>query len=354
MSDPLPPPATEARARRAIAVWLLCCCAAIFVMVVIGGITRLTESGLSMVEWRPVDGFIPPMNQAEWLRVFEMYRQTPEYLQINRGMSLDEFKNIFWWEFIHRVWGRLIGLIFFVPLVVFAVKGRLDRPLGLKLGGILVLGGLQGFVGWWMVTSGLVDRPDVSQYRLALHLGLAILLFCLCLWIALDLLRGPAAGGAHPLRPFAWTVLGFVAATIAAGAFVAGTNAGLVYNTFPLMGGALVPPDYLHLTPGWLNALENPAAIQFNHRVLAIGTTLAILLFWWQAHRADLPRRTRSAVRGLVAMAIVQTGLGIATLLLAVPITLAVLHQAGAVILIAKAVRLVHMLGPHAREAARA
>src|SRR5690606_29516110 len=333
--------APQTRRETAVAAWLYACCAAIFLMVVIGGVTRLTESGLSIAEWSPLIGTLPPLTQAEWDRVFELYRQTSEYRLVNAGMTLAEFKTIFWWEYIHRLWGRMIGLIFFIPLVWFAWRGALDRRLGLKLLGIFALGGLQGAIGWWMVASGLVDRTDVSQYRLAVHLGVAFLIYALILWLALDLTDRPRPAAAPPLRRFAWVLIGAIAVTVVAGAFVAGTKAGLVYNTFPLMGGRIVPPDYQALQPGWLNAFENPAAIQFNHRFVAIATLLLAGVFAWCA-RDDRVAATPAML--LFAAALGQVALGIATLLLAVPLTLGVLHQAGALALLTVAIWTAHRL----------
>ena len=331
----------QTRREAAVASWLYTCCVAIFLMVVIGGITRLTESGLSIAEWKPLIGALPPLTQAEWDRVFDLYRQTSEYRLVNAGMSLAEFKTIFWWEYIHRLWGRLLGLVFFVPLVWFAWRGALDRRLGLKLLGIFALGGLQGAIGWWMVASGLVDRTDVSQYRLATHLGVAFLIYALILWVALDLTERPRPAAAPALRRFGWLLLGCIAVTVVAGAFVAGTKAGLVYNSFPLMGGQILPPDYLALRPGWRNVFENPAAIQFNHRLLAIGTLLLAGVFAWRA-RGDRAAAGPAAL--LFAATAAQATLGIATLLLVVPLTLGVLHQAGALALLTVAVWTAHRL----------
>lgn len=328
------------RRERILAIWLLATAAAVFAMVAIGGVTRLTGSGLSMVEWRPFLGFLPPLTEAEWRRVFDLYREIPQYRYVNRGMSLEEFRAIFWWEYIHRVWGRVIGLIFALPLVWFALRGWLDRALGLKLLGLLLLGGLQGFIGWWMVTSGFAERLAVSQYRLAIHLGLAFVILALLLLLALALLRPGRTALPAPthLRSLAWIVVGFVSLTLLTGAFVAGTQAGWLYNTFPLMEGALVPPGYGRLEPFWLNAFENPAAIQFHHRWVAIFTAALILAFWWQARLVPLAGFARAMVTLLPLAALAQAAIGIATLLLAVPLWLGVLHQIGAAALFALAV----------------
>ncbi len=344
--------ADATNSRRSVGIWLLGCCAAIFAMVVIGGITRLTGSGLSITEWNPVMGVLPPLSDAEWQRLFDQYRQIPEYVHVNAGMTLAEFRTIFWWEYIHRLWGRAIGLVFLIPLLWFWWRGRIDRPLGLKLFGIFLLGGLQGVVGWWMVKSGLADRLDVSQYRLAIHLGLALLLYALVFWIALDLLvKKPTGRHTAGLVPMAWVVVGAVSLTIVAGAFVAGTNAGLVYNTFPEMGGGLIPPDYVAVEPAWLNAFENPSAIQFNHRLLAIATLALIIVFWARSFRVP-ELGVRSGLLLLVAAA--QVGIGIATLLLVVPISLGALHQAGAVVVLTAALWVAHGLCDNRAEPATA
>lgn len=320
------------RHERIIAIWLLATAAAVFVMVGIGGVTRLTGSGLSMVEWRPVFGFLPPLTEAEWRRVFDLYREIPQYQYVNRGMTLEEFRAIFWWEYIHRVWGRVIGLMFALPLVWFAIRGWIGRALGWKLVGLLALGGLQGFIGWWMVTSGFSERVTVSQYRLAIHLGLAFLILALLLMLALSLLRpGRTATPAPPhLASLSWIVVGFVSLTVLTGAFVAGTHAGWLYNTFPLMDGSLVPPGYGRLQPFWLNAFENPAAIQFHHRWIAMFTVALTLALWWQARLVPLAGFARTMVTLLPLAALAQAAIGIATLLLAVPLLLGVLHQVGA------------------------
>ncbi|MGE4219087.1 MAG: COX15/CtaA family protein [Alphaproteobacteria bacterium] len=322
--------------RRAVAIWLFGCCAMVVVMMLIGATTRLTESGLSITEWQPIVGAIPPLSDADWQRTFDLYRQSSEYQLQNAGMSLAAFKTIFWWEYIHRLWGRAIGFVFLVPFLWFLIRGRIGRPLVPHLVVMFLLGGLQGFVGWWMVKSGLVGRTDVSQYRLAAHLGMAFLILGYMLWTALGLLRRPErASPAVPSRGFAIGVLAIVGVTALAGALVAGMDAGMTYNTWPLMDGQVVPPGYLDLDPFWLNAFENVAAVQFHHRMLAYTTVAAVLLFWMHAVRrgaASLP------VHLLAAMAVSQMLLGIATLLMAVPVGLGVLHQAGAVALFCLAV----------------
>lgn len=320
---------------RAIALWLLLCAAMIVVMMTLGGVTRLTHSGLSIAEWRPLAGVVPPLGQAEWERLFELYRETPEYRQLNPDMPLPEFKGIFWWEYAHRAWGRLIGLAFAVPLAAFLWRRRIGRPLGLRLLVVFALGALQGVLGWFLVASGLVERPDVSQYRLVAHLALALGLYSYMLWTALALLRPPPlAAGLGRLRRLLKVALALTALTIVFGGFVAGLDAGLVYNTFPLMGGRLVPEDLLALTPAWLNAFENPSAAQFMHRVLALTLLgLALWVGWW-SRAPGLPRPLRLAGWLVAVGAALQTGVGVATLLLEVPVPLAALHQAGAAALL--------------------
>ena len=327
-------------ANRAVGIWLLACCAMIAAMVVIGGITRLTESGLSIVRWEPIGGAIPPLDDADWQRLFELYQASPQYRQVNQGMGLDEFRTIFWWEYVHRLWGRLIGVAFLVPFVWFLATGRIARALRVPLAGLFVLGGLQGALGWWMVASGLRDVPWVSPYRLTAHLGLAVAIYAAALWLALSLLRAPAPPVSQGLRRGAWLITALVFTTLLAGGFVAGTDAGLIYNTFPWMGDGLVPPDYRNPALSLLaNTFENHAAIQFHHRVLAITTVAAILAFW----RLARGRTTLCAwLDALAAFALFQMGLGIATLLLQVPVALAACHQAGAVALLTLALVLAH------------
>lgn len=318
---------------RAVGLWLLACCAMVFAMMLIGAITRLTESGLSMVEWRPLIGALPPLSEAEWQRVFDLYRQTSEYRIDNAGMSLDEFKSIFWWEFIHRLWGRAIGLVFALPFFFFLATRRIPVGYTKHLAILLILGGLQGVIGWWMVKSGFVDRSDVSQYRLAVHLGMAFLILAYLLWLTLGLLwpvpRDQAAAPRGVRRLGAWchAVIFF---TVLSGALVAGLNAGLLYNDWPLMGGNFIPEDIAALTPGWLNMFENEGTVQFDHRIMAYLTLAVVMLTWVFSRRADLAPRARLSINCLAAMVWVQVGLGISTLILMVPLPLAVLHQAGA------------------------
>lgn len=330
------PPAITASSRP-VAIWLFLCCAMIFVMVVLGGVTRLTHSGLSIVEWRPLMGWIPPLSDAAWLDVFHKYQATPEYRQINSGMTLAAFKGIFWMEYVHRLWGRAIGVAFFVPFVVFTVLGRIERRLWPHLAAIFLLGAFQGGLGWIMVKSGLVDRPDVSPYLLASHLGAAFAIYALIFWMALGLTYGSARDsiGAHAtrLKRFAFALVGLVFVTVLAGAMVAGTDAGFAFNTFPLMDGRLVPPGLFELSPWYRNFLQNIATIQFAHRMLAIATFVLVVLFWMSARRQKLAGAAGLAANTLAAFAFVQVALGVSTLLLVVPVPLAAAHQAGALAL---------------------
>jgi len=349
MQSVVAPASTEKSSRssdRAVAAWLLVCCALVFAMVVVGGITRLTHSGLSIVEWQPVAGALPPLDDAQWEEVFGKYRQTPEFRQVNPDMGLPEFKRIFWWEYFHRLLGRLIGAAFLLPLVWFALRGRIARPLMPKLAGIFVLGGLQGAMGWYMVESGLVADPRVSQLRLAAHLGFAFLIYGAMLWIALDLLlhraETPAMRGS--LRAHAGVFAALVFAMVLSGALVAGTHAGLEYNTFPLMNGGVLPPDGLGMDPWYRNLYDNLATVQFDHRLIAWLLAFLVAWLWLRMRRSDASGRARLAAHLLLAAVALQITLGISTLLLFVPVPLAAAHQAGAVLVFTAALFLLHSL----------
>lgn len=346
---PYDAPRAAARPQRAVAVWLFVLCGMVTVMVALGGATRLTGSGLSMVEWQPFT-ILPPLTEAEWLATFEKYRQFPEYQLKNAGMSLAEFQGIFWLEYLHRLWGRAMGVVFLLPFLWFVVRGAIDRPLAFKLGGLFVLGGLQGVVGWVMVQSGLVDQPMVSPVKLAAHLGLAFLILALMGRLALDLWLGEGrtqvAAGARSFAAAARAFAAYVFLVVLSGALVAGLDAGLTYNTFPLMDGRLVPSG-LHLhAPWWVNHLDNVTTVQFQHRLAAMTlVALALGLAVWALRQgAVLPTRARTAALVLGGLAVGQMLLGIATLLLVVPLALGVAHQLGALVVFACALVLVRLL----------
>jgi cytochrome c oxidase assembly protein subunit 15 len=338
MADVVPP-----AAGRAVVAWLLVCAALVAAIVVVGGITRLTHSGLSIVEWQPLVGALPPLSEADWQLLLEKYRQTPQYWRVNRGMSLDEFKGIFWWEYVHRLLGRAIGLVFGVPLAWFWWRGRIDRALGWKLVGVFALGGLQGTLGWYMVASGLIDEPRVSHLRLAAHLGLAFLILGALLWIALDLLY-PRRSGPPALARFATAVSALVFAQVLAGALVAGLRAGKAYNTFPLMNGHLVPPETFVLDPWWLNFVNNIATVQLDHRLLAWLLLALAPWLWLRVRRSTASARAKRAATLLLGLVAAQFGLGVATLLAAVPVALAAAHQGVATLVFAAALLTAHAL----------
>jgi heme a synthase len=329
-----------------VAWWLLACAALIFAMVVVGGITRLTHSGLSIVEWQPIVGTVPPLDEAQWLEAFAKYRKTPEYLQVNRGMTLEQFQGIFWWEYAHRLLGRLIGVVFLLPLAWFALRRRIPRALLPRLIAIFVLGGLQGALGWYMVQSGLVDDPRVSQYRLAAHLGLAAAIYAAILWTALDLLypKPPERRSAQGPRRLSLALLAIVFVMILSGALVAGIRAGLSYNTFPLMDGHVLPPEAFVLEPRVLNFFSNMALVQFDHRLIAWALALLVPWLWARSRRERVPARARRSCDALLALFAVQVALGISTLLLKVPVPLAAAHQAGAMAVLTAALAAAHAL----------
>lgn len=322
------------RNQRLIGIWLLVCCGVLLALILLGGATRLTGSGLSMVHWSPLN-VLPPMSEQAWLEEFDAYRQSPEYQKINRGMALGEFKVIFWYEFGHRLLARGLGLVFALPLAWFLWRGMVPARLRWPLIGLLFLGGAQGYMGWYMVQSGLVDIPRVSPYRLAAHLSLALVIFFLMLRLAVGLLwPRPAADQPPRLRTGLRLTMALAAITIVSGAFVAGLKAGLIYNTFPLMGGRIVPVDALIFEPMWRNFFENPAMVQFMHRVLAIITFVASLMTWWRGRSLPSGHPLRRALSVVAIAAVAQLSLGILTLLLHVPVTVGTIHQGGAVVLL--------------------
>jgi heme a synthase len=339
-AEPSAPPARAASLRPlAVSNWLLIVAALVFAMVVVGGITRLTESGLSMVRWEPISGAIPPMTEAAWQAEFDAYRATPEYQKINRGMSLAEFKDIYFWEYVHRLLGRFIGLAFALPFIWFALKRAIPPRYGWRLTALFVLGGMQGVIGWWMVASGLVDRPEVSHIRLAVHLLLALFIFGLLIWTALDL-RNP---GSQPAKlpvsgAWAFSLLGL---QLMFGAYVAGLDAGYAFNSWPRMGDEWFPSGAPMLEPFIANFVDNPLVVQFVHRWLAWGVAAAAsalaVLAW-----------SRGAFGPAIAVVVavtVQILLGIATLLSGVELWIAVAHQAMAAVLLATFVVAAHVLG---------
>lgn len=328
MRDPVPAARDLAAMHRdPVAAWLFGVAAMVAVMVALGGLTRLTGSGLSMVEWNP-HHLLPPLNQADWREAFARYQTSPEYRLVNDGMDLAGFQGIFWLEYLHRLWGRLIGLAFVLPLAVLASRRLIDRRMAGRLGLLFLLGAAQGALGWYMVASGLVDRPEVSHFRLAAHLVLALVILGALLWGGLDRVAAAAAPAGKPLRRGLDALLVLALAVVTWGAFVAGLDAGRIHNTFPLMDDGLFPDDGLVLLPHWLNAFETPAAVQYVHRILAVTLVacLTLLALW---------ARTLRPLWLAAGWAWGQAGLGIATLLLAVPTPLAALHQMGAILVFA-------------------
>jgi heme a synthase len=334
--------------RGAIRLWLYAVAAMVIVMVLVGGATRLTESGLSITEWQPVIGALPPLSEAQWLSEFHKYQAIPQYREFNQGMSLDDFKTIFWWEWTHRLIGRLIGAMFLLPLLWFVWRGWIGPGLRGRLWLIFGLGALQGGIGWWMVASGLVHRLEVSQYRLATHLVLACVIYIAILWTALRLGDTDTRPSAMParLRACAVALLILVLGQIYLGALVAGLRAGYIYNTWPLIDGALIP-DAARLfsaAPEWRNFFENAMTVQFDHRMLAYAIWL--LAAW---HVTDVIGSTRQgpALIGALALFVavtLQAALGISTLVLVVPLPLAVLHQAMAMVALTVAVLYVELM----------
>ncbi len=337
------------RSRRLVAIWLFGVAGMVLAMIVLGGVTRLTGSGLSIMEWAPFAGALPPMSDAEWRRLYHLYQQIPQYVLVNDGLGLGGFKQIFWLEWTHRLWGRLIGLAFIAPLIWFWATGRIERRLRPRLTVLFILGGLQGAVGWFMVASGFAPAATaVSPYRLVIHLALALILYAAILWTGLTVLRPapPHPPAARLLHWLAWSCCACVALTMLSGGFVAGTHAGLDYNTFPLMDGRLVPRGYATLEPFVRNLTDNIAAVQFDHRVLATLTIIAVVATLVVGFAAGPPRTTQYALLLVTGAALGQYLLGIATLLLVVPIALAILHQTVAALLLTAAIVLLYTSRP--------
>jgi heme a synthase len=330
----------DARHVRILRLWLGALALLIVAMILVGGATRLTDSGLSITEWKPVTGAIPPMSDSAWQEAFDAYQKIPEYLELKRGMSLDEYKAIYWWEWGHRFLGRLIGVAFLVPFLAFWFAGYIPRALLPRLLGLFVLGGLQGALGWYMVKSGLVARVDVSQYRLTAHLGVAVAILGYTLWLIFDLGRetkGESRSGTSAAAWVAGVVLALIYLQILAGGLVAGIDAGFGYNTWPLINGAFVPSGLSEASPWYLNLFENPLTVQFDHRMLGYAVVLAtILQSGWLAVRRGAPECITSGFI-LMCLALLQTTIGVWTLLLGVPIGLGLAHQAGAIVLFAAA-----------------
>lgn len=329
--------------------WLSAVTGMVFGIVVVGGVTRLTESGLSITEWKPVTGSLPPFNEEDWASEFEKYRQFPEFQKLQPNMTLGEFKTIYFWEWSHRLLGRLIGVAFAVPFGYFVARKVLTRGQIMHYTGLLAFGGAQGALGWYMVKSGLEvkdgEYPRVSPYRLCAHLGTAFMLYMGLQWGAMSMFR-PNIAVSQPINKAmkvaagAFTALTFL--TAMSGAFVAGLDAGLFYNEFPYMGDGFVPAEYWHRQPAWTNLTENGPAVQFNHRVLGVTTFTAAQLFWLASRRYVLPRPTRLAINAVAGMAWLQASLGIATLLYFVPVPLAAAHQAGSLTLLTFSTWLLH------------
>ena len=353
-----PPRRGPGRPPAVVGLWLVLCCALVLAMVILGGLTRLTDSGLSIVEWDLLSGVLPPLSTPQWEQAFAAYRQFPEFRQLNPDMTLDEFKSIYWLEYAHRLMGRAVGVVFLVPLLLFAATRRLTLRLGLRLFGIFVLGGLQGALGWYMVESGLSDRPDVSHYRLAMHLGLAVLIYGFLLRAALGVLvperivvvgrkAGNTAGGTY-------LAAAFVFLTMLSGALVAGLDAGLIYNSFPLMDGRWIPEGLMDDDPWFVNFGENIATVQFTHRCLALATALLVFIAWFRTIRGraiDIdPDQSGSPVdhwlgHAMLLAVVAQICLGVATLLYLVPLPLAVAHQGGAMVLLTMCLWLAYQQG---------
>ncbi len=334
--------AATRRSRRLVAIWLFTVAGMILVMIALGGATRLTGSGLSIMEWAPLMGALPPSSDTEWNRLFALYQKIPQYALVNDGFGLDGFKHIFWLEWTHRLWGRLIGVVFLLPMLWLGATGRIERRLLPRLALLFVLGGLQGAIGWFMVASGfLPEATAVSPYRLVIHLVLALMLYAAIVWTGLSALYPVRFGKLdYPaLRRLTGVCLGMVSLTILAGGFTAGLHAGLTYNTFPLMDGRLVPDGYASLTPFVRNLTENVAAVQFDHRILATLTLIMVSVLVALVWRSNLPKSLSIALAAAVAC---QYALGIATLLLVVPVSVATLHQGGAVILLTVVLIVMH------------
>lgn len=326
--------------KRTLVTWLFSGCALVALMVVIGGITRLTHSGLSMVNWNLFMGMIPPSSEDEWQSTFDLYKNFPEYQKINFNFSLEDFKSIFWWEYIHRMIGRLIGLVFLIPFVIFLIKKWIDKKLFFKLAIMFVMGGLQGLLGWYMVKSGLVKDPNVSQYRLAAHLIAAFATYCYIFWVTLQIIHPnrPSRSGSGNLTIYRLAIITtFVTILqIIYGAFVAGLKAGKVYNTFPKMNSDWIPKElWTGLERDGIIALtSNITWVQFIHRYLAYIVVILVIIIWNRARKLELDKIQKRGLSAALEITLSQAGLGIITLIFSVPIILGVLHQLGALALL--------------------
>ncbi|MFZ1992395.1 MAG: COX15/CtaA family protein [Alphaproteobacteria bacterium] len=342
----LSPSEAAARNRLLVGGWLLLICAMLALMVIVGGATRLTNSGLSITEWRPVTGVIPPTSEAAWQAEFDKYQRIPQYQYLNKGMSLEAFKSIYWWEWGHRLLGRLIGFVVLLPFIWFLVARKLGGSLIKRIVLIFALGGAQGVLGWWMVSSGLANRVEVSQYRLAAHLGLAFIIFALTFWTALSVLRTETITEkvARSLRGVSHVLSGLVFCQVLLGALVAGLRAGYRYNTWPLMEGSFLPRGFDYLKPFWRNFTENQALAQFDHRILAYVIAASMIALWLWARPRAQSAALRRALDLCLAAVCVQVALGIWTLLAVVPVPLGLLHQTGALLLFAATINLAHVV----------
>lgn len=322
------------RDRQLVRFWLYGVCLLVFAMVIVGGATRLTDSGLSITEWKPLLGAIPPLTSADWQIAFDKYRTIPEYQQINKGMSLDEFKFIYWWEWGHRFLGRLIGLFVAVPLALFWISGKLEPFLKPRLLLLFLLGGLQGFVGWWMVKSGLTERTDVSQYRLAAHLTLACVIFAWTVWLARGLAPHQVGHFTKSTERLAFWIMFAILFQVFLGALVAGLDAGLAFNDWPTMDGAIVPGGLFVLSPDWINFFENPKLVQFTHRTAGylVFALVGLHLVLTMRSSSDLHHKRRAVI--LFVLALAQVVMGIITLVLQVPLFWGLVHQGGALVLL--------------------
>ncbi|XP_028771490.1 cytochrome c oxidase assembly protein COX15 isoform X2 [Neltuma alba] len=332
-------------AQKAVGIWLFGSAAWVFSMVVLGGVTRLTRSGLSMTDWKFTGG-LPPMSDEEWQQEFEKYKQSPEYKRVNKGMKIEDFKFIYWMEYAHRMWGRALGVMFALPFSYFLRKGYITLRLGLRLSTLFALGAGQGLIGWWMVKSGLEEpaseyfQPRVSPYRLAAHLTSAFAIYCGLFWTALSVVmpEPPAESlawvhGAAKVKRLALPIGLLVGLTAISGAFVAGNDAGHAFNTFPMMGDAWIPDDIFEMKPLIRNFFENTSTVQLDHRILATATLVSVGALWWSTRKLDLHPAIRSLIGSTAGMAALQVTLGVSTLLSYVPVSLGTAHQAGALTL---------------------